>query len=65
MIALLIVVSGAIVAWSRLRPVNPSNVNDAWTEDDPQAVIAESLVDHDPSLLAAAPIGADEASAKA
>ncbi len=64
-IALLIVVSGAIVAWSRLRPVNPSNVNDAWTEDDPQAVIAESLVDHDPSLLAAAPIGADEASAKA
>jgi len=65
-VALLVVVSGIIVAWSRLRPVNPSNVNDAWDEDDPQGVIAESLVDHDPSLLAAAaPVGTDEATTKA
>lgn len=64
-VVLLVVVSGAIVAWSRLRPVNPENVNDAWAEDDPQGVIAESLVDHDPSLLAPAPVGSDRAASKA
>ena len=58
-VALLVVVSGAIVAWSRLRPVNSTNVNDAWEDESPQDVIAESLVDHDPSLLAVAPAAVD------
>lgn len=49
--ALLIVVAAALFAWSRMRPVTHQNVNDAW---DPESQIAESLVDHDPSLLAAA-----------
>ena len=50
---LLIAVAGALVAWSRTRPVNHKNVNDAWEPGDEVAsVIAESIVDHDVSLLA-------------
>ncbi len=50
---LLVVVAGGLVAWSRTRPVNHKNVNDAWDPaHDVESVIAEALVDHDPSLLA-------------
>ena len=45
---LLIVMSLAIVAWSRIKPVNHSNVNDAWEADaDPASVVAEVVVDHE------------------
>lgn len=51
--AFLLVVAGALVAWSRLRPVNHKNVNDAWESTSPaEGVIAESLMEHDPSQLA-------------
>ncbi|WP_291377882.1 inorganic phosphate transporter [Demequina sp.] len=49
-LALLIVVSGAIVAWSKLKPVNHLNVNDDW-EGAAESRIAESLTQHDPALL--------------
>lgn len=51
-VAVLVVTAGVIVGWSRLRPVNHKNVNDAWEAGDAESVIAGSLVDHDPSLLA-------------
>jgi len=57
-IAVLVAVCGIIAGWARLRPVNASNVNDDW-HDDAEGVIASSLVDHDPSLLAVAPSGDD------
>jgi PiT family inorganic phosphate transporter len=51
--AFLLVVAGALVAWSRLRPVNHKNVNDAWdAESAAEGVIAESLMEHDPGQLA-------------
>jgi len=50
--ALLVVVSGAIVAWTRRKPVNHKNVNDAWKAGGgAESAIAESLMGHDPSLL--------------
>ena len=51
-LGLLVVVSGGIFAWARLRPVNHLNVNDDW-HGEVKATIAESLADHDPSLLGA------------
>jgi len=54
--ALLIVVAGALVAWSRTRPINHKNVNDDWDGDSRgEEVIADSLLDHDPAALAIAP----------
>ncbi len=50
----LLVIAGACAAWSRRRPVNHKNVNDAW-EDDAGAMIAESVAQHDPSLLRLSP----------
>lgn len=60
----LVIVSGAIVAWSRLKPVSHRNVNDDWDPQagDAESLIAESLVDHDPALLA---VGAPDAREKA
>ncbi len=49
-LGLLVVVSGGIVAWSRLRPVNHQNVNDDW-EGEVESTIANSLAQHDASLL--------------
>ena len=51
---LLLVVIMASAAWSRRRPVNHKNVNDEW-EGDAGAMIAESLAEHDPSLLTLSP----------
>ncbi len=51
---LLLVILGVCTAWSRKRPVNHKNVNDEW-EDDAGAMIAESLAEHDPSLLTLSP----------
>ncbi len=49
---LLLVVAAMIVVRSRRKPVNHKNVNDAWeAKGGAEAAIAESLVDHDPSLL--------------
>jgi len=49
---LLLVVAGGIVAWSRRKPVNHKNVNDAWKAGGgAESAIAESLIDHDPSLM--------------
>ena len=54
--AFLLAVAGALVAWSRTRPVNHKNVNDDWDVDSPaEDVIAESLLDHDASILSIAP----------
>jgi PiT family inorganic phosphate transporter len=54
--AFLIVAAGALYAWSRLRPVNHANVNDAWDgPSDAASRIGESIVDHDPTLLSQAP----------
>jgi inorganic phosphate transporter, PiT family len=54
--AFLIVAAGALYGWSRLRPVNHSNVNDAWDgPPDATSTIGESIVDHDPTLLSQAP----------
>jgi len=54
--AFLIVAAGALYAWSRLRPVNHANVNDAWEgPSDPASRISESIVDHDPTLLSQSP----------
>ncbi|MBN2177077.1 MAG: inorganic phosphate transporter [Demequinaceae bacterium] len=51
-IGFLLVIGGVIVAWSRRKPVNHKNVNDAWEAGGgAESAIAESLVDHDPSLL--------------
>jgi PiT family inorganic phosphate transporter len=52
--ALLLVIIGASAFWSRRRPVNHKNVNDDW-EDDAGAMIAESVAEHDPSLLTLSP----------
>ena len=55
-LAFLLVAASGLYAWSRLRPVNHSNVNDSWDAPaDAASTIGESIVDHDPSLLAAAP----------
>jgi PiT family inorganic phosphate transporter len=51
-VAFLIVAAGLLYAWSRLRPVNHTNVNDAWEgHSDATSTIGESIVDHDPTLL--------------
>ncbi len=50
--SLLLVISGVTFARSRRKPVNHKNVNDAWEAGGGAAsAIAESIVDHDPSLL--------------
>jgi len=49
-LGLLVLVSGGIVAWARLRPVNHLNVNDDW-QGEVESTIAKSLAEHDPSLL--------------
>jgi len=51
---LLLVILGACAAWSRKRPVNHKNVNDEW-EGDAGAMIAESVAEHDPSLMTLSP----------
>lgn len=51
---LLLVIAGVCARWSRRRPVNHKNVNDDW-EDDAGAMIAESVVGHDPSLMTLSP----------
>jgi PiT family inorganic phosphate transporter len=54
--AFLIVAAGLLYAWSRLRPINHANVNDAWEgPSDPASRISESIVDHDPMLLSQSP----------
>jgi PiT family inorganic phosphate transporter len=53
-LVLLVVVSGGILAWARVRPVNHLNVNDDW-HGGVESTIAESLTEHDPSLLDAVP----------
>jgi PiT family inorganic phosphate transporter len=54
--AFLIVAAGALYAWSRLRPVNHANVNDAWEgSSDATSTIGESIVDHDATLLSQSP----------
>jgi PiT family inorganic phosphate transporter len=52
--ALLLVIIAACASWSRRRPVNHKNVNDEW-EGDAGAMIAESVAEHDPSLLTLSP----------
>lgn len=48
--------AGALFAWSRTRPINHNNVNDAWDpQADATATIGASLVNHDPRRLAGAP----------
>ncbi len=49
--AFLLVIVTAIFLRSRRKPVNHKNVNDEW-EAGAAYVIAEAMVDHDPSLLA-------------
>jgi len=49
-LGLLVLVSGGIVAWARVRPVNHLNVNDDW-HGGVESTIAESLAEHDTSLL--------------
>ena len=49
-LGLLVLVSGGIMAWARLRPVNHLNVNDDW-QGEGESTIAKSLAEHDPSLL--------------
>jgi PiT family inorganic phosphate transporter len=51
---LLLAFAGVSAKWSRRRPVNHKNVNDAW-EDDAGAMIAKSVAAHDPSLLVLSP----------
>lgn len=51
---LLLAVIVASAAWSRRRPVNHKNVNDEW-EGDAGAMVAESVAEHDPSLLTLSP----------
>ena len=55
--AFLLVAAGALYAWSRLRPMNHINVNDAWdgSSSDAASTIGESIVDHDPTLLSQSP----------
>lgn len=54
--AFLLVAAGALYGWSRLRPINHSNVNDAWDgPPDPTSTVGESIVDHDPTLLSQSP----------
>ncbi len=54
--AFLLVASGALYAWSRMRPINHNNVNDEWDPHiDAAAKIGASLVNHDPSRLAGTP----------
>jgi len=56
--AFLVVVAGALVAWSRMRPINHKNVNDDWDGDSPAAeVIVESLMSDDSAAPAS---GSDE-----
>ncbi|MCB2413779.1 inorganic phosphate transporter [Demequina sp. TTPB684] len=55
-LGLVVVVSAGLVAWSKLRPVNHLNVNDDW-DGGVESTIAQSLTDHDPSLLDTAPPG--------
>lgn len=53
---LLLLVTAVIIVCSRLKPVNHHNVNDDWeAKADAESMIAESVVDHDPSLLRAQP----------
>lgn len=49
----LILASVALYAMSRFKPVTHKNVNDEWNANkEAEAFIAESMVDHNPSLLA-------------
>jgi PiT family inorganic phosphate transporter len=51
---LLLLVSAVIVVFSRIKPINHRNVNDDWeAKTDAESMIAESLVEHDPSLIRA------------
>ncbi len=53
---LLVVISVAIFARSRVAPVNHRNVNDEWEPSkDSESVIAEAVAEHDPSRLTKAP----------
>lgn len=55
-VAFLLAAATALYAWSRLRPINHANVNDSWEPaTDAASTIGESLVEHDPSLLAGTP----------
>lgn len=50
--AALVVIAWVIWAWSRRHPVGHHNVNDDWEPaDDNESILAESVVDHDPSLM--------------
>lgn len=49
----LVLSSLALYALSRFKPVNSKNVNEDWNANkEAEAFIAESMVDHNPSLLA-------------
>jgi len=48
-LALLVIVSGGIVAWARVKPVNHVNVNDDW-HGEVESTLAKVLAEHDPSL---------------
>ena len=52
--ALLLVFSAATAVHSRRKPVNHKNVNDDWAGDT-ESVIAQSVEEHDPSLLVLSP----------
>ena len=60
--ALLLVVASAIFYRSRTRPVNHRNVNDDWAPETSDEIVAESVMDHEPALLATTPSGAREES---
>ena len=53
-LGLLVLVSGGIMAWARVRPVNHLNVNDDW-QGEVESTITKPLSGHDPSLLDAVP----------
>jgi PiT family inorganic phosphate transporter len=52
--ALLLAFAGATASHSRRKPVNHKNVNDDWVGDT-ESVIAQSVEEHDPSLLLLSP----------
>ena len=48
----LVAIATLSALWTRRKPVNHKNVNDAWKAGGgAESAIAESLMDHDPSLL--------------
>jgi inorganic phosphate transporter, PiT family len=54
--AFLLIAAAGLVAWTRTRPVNHKNVNDSWESPSRGSnVVAESIVDHDPSILDVSP----------